>query len=167
MSVIVSSAGQALADDTPGAELLSTGTKASSLGIDIGASIGMSSSGTNFDLHLNYTHHFSGDASGFNLGADLDIIAGEGEQAFLVPAVRAGYDHEVALGVYLAPFASLGPVIGTKGYIGFDARFGLGVKLIMNDLWIVNVQPVGVDLVVGTEGVDVRYSLLFGGGIIF
>ena len=155
------------AADLADADLLTSGTKGSSLGIDIGAVVGMSVPGADFDLHFNYTHHFSGDASGFNLGADLDIIAGEGDQAYLLPALRAGYDHEVARGIYLSPFAAAGLLIGTQGHFGFDARFGLGVKLILDNLWLVNVQPVGVDILVSTRGLDVRYSMLFGGGLIF
>ena len=165
--LLLGSSGQALADETPGAELLTSGTKGASVGVDLGAGIGMSLSTTEFNLHLHYAHYFSGTASGFNLGAGLDVVTGEGGEAHLSPALRAGYDYEVAQGVYLAPFASVGPVIGTKGSIGLDLGLGLGVKLIMNDLWIVHVQPVGLDIFAGTGGVTLWYSLLFGGGILF
>jgi hypothetical protein len=148
-------------------ELLRSGTKASSAEVGLGTLVAMSASGTAFDLHLNYSHHFSGDASGLALGADLDIFASGVKGAIIVPGVRGVYDHEVAEAVYLSPFVGVGVALGTKGSVGFNTRLGFAVKVLLNDLFLVSVQPVGVDLSIGTEGVIVSYNLLFGGGIIF
>lgn len=150
-----------------GSEVMRSGTKASSGQFGFGALVGMSESATAFDLNFGYSYHFSGDASGFGLGADLDIVAAGIHGAIIVPAARAFYDHELMSGLYLSPSVGLGIALGTKGGVGFSTRLGVTAKVVLNDLFLVTVQPVGVDVSVGTGGVVVSYNLLFGGGIIF
>jgi hypothetical protein len=150
-----------------GADVLRSGTKASSAEVRLGALVAMSDSISAFDLHLNYSYHFSGDASGFALGGALDIFAAGRSGAIVVPGVRALYDYEVMEAVYLSPFVSAGVALWTVGGIGFNTRVGFAVKVVLNDVFVASVQPVGVDMSIGTEGFDVSYNLLFGGGIIF
>ena len=157
-----------LSTSSASAELLRSGTKASSVELGLGAAVGMNYSGTAFDLHLNYSHHFSGDASGFAIGADFDIVADPSAGVTLfIPGVRAVYDYEVSDGVYLSPFTAAGLIVGTTGTFGFNSRIGLGVKVLLNDLFMATVQPLGIDISAGTGGVVVSYNLLFGGGITF
>ena len=83
------------------------------------------------------------------------------------PAVRASYDLEVSDAIYLSPFTSAGLVIGTTGVFAFNSRVGLGVKVVLNDRFLATVQPLGIDITAGSNGVVVSYNLLFGGGLTF
>ena len=150
------------------AELLRSGTKASSVELGLGVMAGMNYSGAAFDLHLNYAHHFSGDASGFALGVAFDIVADPGAGVTLfAPAVRGNYDFEVSNAIYLSPFTAAGFVIGTTGVFAFNSRVGLGVKVLLNDRFLATLQPLGIDITAGSNGVVVSYNLLFGGGLTF
>ena len=149
------------------AEMLRSGTKASSIGVGLGAVVSLSGSGTVFDLHLNYSYHFSGDGSGFALGGDFDIVTNAGNGVFIIPGVRGTYDFEVSNGIYLSPFTSLGLIIATEGGVGFNTRLGLAVKVLLNDLFFASVQPLGIDISIGSGGTAVSYDLVFGGGFTF
>jgi hypothetical protein len=114
-------------------ELLRPGTRAVSYLGGIGAGIGLNLSGAAFVIHNSVGYHFSGKSEGPLLGGDFDIyIAGGGAIFALGP--RFAWDFAVSdKAFYIAPFVRAGIGIVTNGGVGFDAVFGMRLKLIFND----------------------------------
>ena len=148
------------------AELLTTNPHPSKLELTLGPAFGLAGGGLGFDVHANYAYHFSGDVSGFALGPDLDVLAAGGAGAVITGGARALYDYEVIQGIYLTPFGRVGVSFATGSGVGFNTQVGLGVNFVLNELWVIAIQPVGVEILAFDSGVAVNYNLLFGAGLV-
>jgi hypothetical protein len=90
-----------------------------------------------------------------------------------------------SFGLYLSPFAHLGYAyvahlgsailtanLADSGH-AFDLQFGVMLKLLLADRWIVSLQAIGVDLLIGEKKIDLndglitRIMILLGGGVTF
>ena len=148
------------------AELLTTNPHPSKFELTLGPAFGLANATLGFDIHANYLYHFSGEGSGFALGPDLDVLATGGAGAVVTAGARAVYDYEASQGIYLSPFGRGGASFSTGAGVGFNTQLGLGVNFVLQELWVVAIQPVGVEFIAFNSGVSVGYNLLFGAGIV-
>src|SRR5690606_721843 len=114
-----------------------------------------------FKLTQEFNGHFSGNASGPALGILLNQEFGGGygrgygygRRFGFVIAPQSTYDIQVKkdLGLYISPNVSLGYHLISDGYYynnfygryathGANLQFGVGLKLILDDRWIVWMQ---------------------------
>ena len=122
--------------------------------------------GGNFKLTQEFMGHFSGDASGPALGVILNQTFSGPYFGFNI-APKFTYDIRVkqGLGLYISPSVSLGyglvhyrpAYFGNFGYVGANyhaanLQFGVAVKLMLDDRWLVFAQVPNFDFLIGPGG---------------
>lgn len=148
-----------------------------------------------FKLTQEFNGHFSGNASGAALGVLLNEEFGAGRFGFVI-APKFTYDIQPKrdLGLYISPNVSLGyhlishrnfyynDVYYRYAYHGANLQFGMALKLMLDDRWIVWLQFPHFDMTIGpgygygcynVPGAAcpaffvARLNLLLGGGVSF
>ena len=158
------------------------GTRSLALSLALGGALGLDSSPSQFKLRQTFDVHFSGASSGIGIGLFLAQSLG-GDGVILQAGPRLLWDIQLSSGaaLYLSPdlgvgltFVSSSPT-GRYGanedILGVTAALGLELKLILADRVLLFLRPVGLELIIGGEGLDtadglfLRYDLLLGVGV--
>ncbi|HEY8379428.1 MAG TPA: hypothetical protein VIK91_23210 [Nannocystis sp.] len=150
-----------------------------------------------FKLTQEFNGHFSGNASGPALGVLLNEEFNGGYFGFVV-APKFTYDIQPKrdLGLYISPNVSVGyqlmsyrygywgpdwAYVGRYNWSGVNLQFGVGLKLMLDDRWIVWLQFPHFDMIFGPgyqygfacpaygcpAFFAARLNLLLGGGVSF
>jgi hypothetical protein len=121
--------------------------------------------GGNFKLSQEFMGHFSGNASGPALGVLLNETFNGPYFGFAI-APKFTYDIRVkpGLGLYISPSVSLGYSLthyrpyyyqgyySGANYHAANLQFGVAVKLMLNDRWLVFAQVPNFDFLIGPGG---------------
>lgn len=153
--------------------------------------------GGNFKLTQEFMGHFSGNAAGPALGVILNETFNGPYFGFAI-APKFTYDIRVkqGLGLYISPSVSLGyslthyrPYFYEGNYAGANyhaanLQFGVAVKLMLDDRWLVFAQVPNFDFLIGPGGYynggngcgpgyncgtyfNARLDFILGGGVTF
>lgn len=154
--------------------------------------------GGNFKVTQEFMGHFSGNASGAALGVLLNETF-SGPYVGFVIAPKFTYDIQVKrdLGLYISPSVSLGYSVthyrpyyydfykyGSPNYHAANLQFGVAVKLVLDDRWLVFAQLPNFDFLIGPGGYYynnygcgpgggcgtyflARFDFILGGGVTF
>ena len=131
--------------------------------------------GGNFKLTQEFMGHFSGNASGPALGVILNETFNGPYFGFAI-APKFTYDIRVkqGLGLYVSPSVSLGYSLthyrpyfyegyfAGSNYHAANLQFGVAVKLMLDDRWLVFAQVPNFDFLIGPGGYYL--NVYYGGG---
>ncbi len=149
-----------------------------------------------FKLTQEFMGHFSGNASGAALGVIVNQeFAGQYFGLNIAPKFTYDIQPKRDLGLYISPSFSVGYHLshynygyyynygyGGANYHAANMQFGVAVKLMLDDRWLVWVQTPNFDVTVGPGNYycggpaggpncgayfRVRYDFLLGGGVTF
>jgi len=147
-----------------------------------------------FKITQEFMGHFSGDASGPALGILMNQEFSGGYFGLnIAPKFTYDIQPKKGLALYISPSASLGYHLthynygyynnynyGGANYHAANMQFGVALKLILADRWLVWVQTPNIDLTIGPGNyycgnaftgcgtyVRARYDFLLGGGVTF
>ena len=151
---------------------LRPGTRPMFFHFQIGPSIGLVKTSTQFMMTQEFGWHFNGTSEGPAIGGAISESFGSGAVGFsITPKFWWDIQPLDTLGLYLTPYAQLGYLLfGATGGGGtahfFNIHFGFMMKLMLGDRGFVSFQPFSLDMGAGDTFV-MRYNLLFGGGATF
>ncbi len=165
-----------------GSFVIRPGTRPWVVSLALGGALGLDSSPSQFKLRQTFDYHFSGASSGIGLGLLLGESLG-GDGAILQVGPRLFWDIQLSsrAGFYLSPALGLGLTYianspegrhgSNEDILAVTAALGVELKLILADRVLLFLRPLGLELMIGGEGLDtvdgllLRYDLLLGVGV--
>ncbi len=127
-----------------------------------------------FALGVDFGYHFEGTFEGPAIGASLEQTFGKGFYT-INPAGKFWWDIMIAdMGIYAAPFAKLGYMLGTaSGNSAHAFNIGIGGegRVVLDDRWLALLRLPQIDLLIGDniggDTVSVNVHVMIGGGVTF
>ncbi|MEE9383246.1 MAG: hypothetical protein V3V08_07515 [Nannocystaceae bacterium] len=138
----------------------------------MGPSLSIANVPTAFKFSQEFVWHLSGDASGPAMGFLMQEGFGNRGMFGFTIAPKFVWDIPIdaPIPVYISPSASLGfraeHWSGSDTWYQVDMQMGIAAKLILQDRWILWVQPTNIDMLFG-GGAGARYEFLLGAGVSF
>jgi hypothetical protein len=158
------------ASAAPASEVIRPGTHEQFFIFSVGPALAVSDSITQVKLTQAYGYHFTSNASGLALGAEIQESFGHGFFTLeLGPKIWYDLALSSELGVYLTPNGMIGMALQSGGgqtNAYFDMQFGFALRMVLNDKVLLSFSPFSLDIAIG-DITPVRYDLMFGIGICF